>query len=206
MEQLLTYKSIPIEIEVNVRRGELRQTDQPRRAPSVRISGGRPGGGAIEAEPVNLKVDLSKFDTFTQGTPQSSSDGALKFTYQGTARIADNGGRHGEAGQPADLGARPEEITAKKASRTIESILGMLPKNKNSDISYSDGKLNIKYDYDADVPEDFWERMQRWEFIPAKIEVEIKQMPKLEIEYTGGPIYFPLSASPDYEPAVDIFA
>jgi hypothetical protein len=38
------------------------------------------------------------------------------------------------------------------------------------------------------------------DFIPPDLEVEIVEYPKVIIKYIGGPIYFPRSADPNYEP------
>ena len=51
----------------------------------------------------------------------------------------------------------------------------------------------------------FMERPE-FEFIPVSIEFIIEQMPELDIEYLGDPIYFPRSADPNYEPPLDVFA
>jgi hypothetical protein len=37
------------------------------------------------------------------------------------------------------------------------------------------------------------------EFVPGSVEFIVNQRPRLEIEYTGEPIYFPRSAAPGYE-------
>ena len=42
-------------------------------------------------------------------------------------------------------------------------------------------------------------------FTPGDIEISVEQMPKVIIKYTGGPIYVPRSADPNYE-AVDVQA
>ena len=45
-----------------------------------------------------------------------------------------------------------------------------------------------------------------FEFIPGSIEFVVSQMPDLEIEYLGDPIYFPRSADPNYKGEVDVIA
>lgn len=37
------------------------------------------------------------------------------------------------------------------------------------------------------------------EYVPGELKISVEQRPKVEIEYVGGPIYFPKSASMDYE-------
>jgi hypothetical protein len=94
-----------------------------------------------------------------------------------------------------------EDITLKanKASRSIEALLSALPKAKNSSgVSFSNGKLNVDYSLDDGVDISALIR-SNFEFVPGKIEFIVKQMPRLEIEYLGGPIYFPRSSDPNYE-------
>ena len=38
------------------------------------------------------------------------------------------------------------------------------------------------------------------EFIPGNVELIVRDRPRVEIEYIGGPIYVPPSANPNYEP------
>ncbi len=47
-----------------------------------------------------------------------------------------------------------------------------------------------------------WENLKKtpMKFIPGRIDVVVKSLPKVEIKYVGGPIYVPPSADPDYEP------
>ena len=59
-------------------------------------------------------------------------------------------------------------------------------------------RVPASVEYNLDRPE--------FEFIPGSIEFIIEQMPGLDIEYLGDPIYFPRSADPNYEPPLDVFA
>jgi hypothetical protein len=214
MQQLLSIKRIPIEIEVNVQRAELKPVDdsqdKSRKTPYVSVSR-RDDATLLRAEPV--KVDFpqisdaaqtKKYDLYTP------TGGGRSFTlaYQGYAKMDEDGAPQSTSFRP-DGGRAPAqdlEIKANKASRSIESVLSALPKAKNhSGVSFSNGKLSIDYSVDDGI--DLTEIMRRnFEFIPGKIEVVVTQMPRVEIEYLGGPIYFPRSADPNYEPPAGVSA
>ena len=68
------------------------------------------------------------------------------------------------------------------------------------DVSFDKGKLSLYYT-PSDVNID-WENLMvsPVEFVPGNIEFIIKEKARVEIEYTGGPIYVPASADPNYEP------
>lgn len=200
MEQLLSITRIPIKVEVKVHRGELRQVEDTAKtgtsgtsAPSVKVSALQDGGIRLQAEP--YKIDLSEVRNYDSYTP-SSSDNDITLTYEGIAKLADSAAKSSK------------NTGTKKVSSHIESVLQSLPKTKSSTVSYSNGILSINYQinakssenvsYDSDRPE--------FEFIPGSIEFIIEQMPRIDIEYLGDPIYFPRSADPNYEPPLDVFA
>lgn len=195
---LLSIKRIPIDIEVNVQKPELRplgSTDK--NTPKISVSHNN-DAFRLQAEP--LQVDISglsqrRFDSYS--TSSSEKDG-IKLTYKGYAKVNSDDGN-------ADSNKVKYPIKSKKAYRSIESILESLPKTKNkSGVSWDNGKLSIDYKLDDDS--DFLDMTEpKFEFVPGKIEFIINQMPGLEIEYLGEPIYFPRSADPNYEPPMDIF-
>lgn len=204
MEQLLNITRIPIKVEVKVQRPEFKQVENPvpASAPSVQVSAGQNGGLRLQAQP--YKVDLSENRNFDTYVPSAGSDEGITLTYQAVARLAEGG--NSAVKLPGN--DSQNHFNAQRVSRSIESVLQSLPKSKNSAVSYSDGTLSINYQISnssaventntKDIPE--------FEFIPGSIEFIISQMPKLDIEYLGDPIYFPRSADPNYEPPLDVFA
>ena len=205
MEQLLSIKHIPIKVEVKVQRPEFRRVENQgvsNAAPSVKLSAKKDGGLTLKAEP--YRMDLSNLKNYDSYVPSAGNDGDIVLTYEGIAKLVDNG----TAGVKTKLSSEAQQFTAKKVSRSIESVLQSLPKNKNSAVSYADGTLSINYSMqNADNSSEayFMERPE-FEFIPGSIEFIIEQMPELDIEYLGDPIYFPRSADPNYEPPLDVFA
>lgn len=203
MEQLLSYKHIPIKVEVKVQRAELRPVEDSGKtaaAPSVKVSSKQGGTLSLQAEP--YRVDLSDARNYDAYIPSTNTENGITLTYEAVAKLADNNQKSGETS-----GAQ------RRKPSSVEAALMALPKNRNRAVSYNNGTLSINYQMNmpsgADVSGgDPVEAIQftEFEFIPGSIEFIITQMPELDIEYLGDPIYFPRSADPNYEPPLDIFA
>lgn len=203
MEQLLSYKHIPIKVEVKVQRAELKPVEDSGKvaaAPSVRVSSNQGGKLSLQAEP--YRVDLSDARNYDTYIPSTNTENGITLTYEAVAKLADGTQKSGEA-----------NAAQRRKPSSVEAALMALPKNRNKAISYNNGTLSINYqmnmpDADKKSGGDSVEAMQftEFEFIPGSIEFIITQMPELDIEYLGDPIYFPRSADPNYEPPLDIFA
>ncbi len=205
MDQLLSIKHIPIKVEVKVTRGELKPVENSgANAPSVRVSSKKDGGLCLRADPYRIDLSESRnYDTYVPSAASEYDDG-FTLTYEAIAKLADNGGTGANSGIKQSGDSRA--FSARRASRSIESVLQSLPKSRNSAVSYADGTLSINYQMAAAQAADFTSDAPEFEFIPGSIEFIISQMPELDIEYLGDPIYFPRSADPNYEPIVDVFA
>lgn len=205
MEQLLSYKHIPIKVEVKVQRAELKPVEDSGHtaaAPSVKVSSNQGGGLRLQAEP--YRIDLSEARNYDAYIPSSGTENGITLTYEAVARFADGSQKSGEANGKQN-----------KKPSSVEAALMSLPKNRNKAVSYNNGTLSINYQMNMPSREvssasssDPVEAIQftKFEFVPGSIEFIITQMPELDIEYLGDPIYFPRSADPNYEPPLDIFA
>lgn len=205
MEQLLSIKHIPIKIEVNVTRPEFKAKKPEGDSPSVKISKQSDGGVTVAAQPYKIDLAEARYDSYTPSPVAASAD-SLTLTYGAVAKLP--GGE--EAAAALGNGQNSSQhIAAKGASRSIEAILNQLPKSKASKVSYNDGTLSINYRMDSGSSDEEFslpDLSGGFEFIPGSIEFVISQMPDLEIEYTGDPIYFPRSADPNYKGEVDVIA
>ncbi len=195
MEQLLSIKHIPIKVEVNVQRAEYRPVENNAgSAPSVQVSAKQGGGLRVQANP--YRVDLSENRNYDSYVPSASSAESFSLTYEAIARIAEGG---------TTQGADNSQFAAQK-SKSIEAVLQSLPKGKNNAVSYADGTLSINYQMQGSNTADLAADMAGFEFVPGSIEFVVTQMPEVDIEYLGEPIYFPRSASPNYEAPLDVMA
>lgn len=196
MEQLLSIKHVPIKVEVKVQRAELKPVENnTSNAPSVQVSAKQGGGVRVQANP--YRVDLSQSRNYDSYVPSANSENSFSFTYEAIAKIAEGG-----TAQNTDN----SQFAAQK-SKSIEAVLQSLPKGKNNAVSYADGTLSINYQMpDNKQQDDIFADMAGFEFVPGSIEFVVTQMPEIDIEYLGEPIYFPRSASPNYEAPLDVMA
>ena len=197
MDQLLSIKHIPIKIEVNVTNAQLKPREADPLEPSVKISRGS-DGVKVAAQPYKVDISSPKLDSYVPTNVQPSK---LTLTYDAGAKM---GGTDGTAS------AANTTAVSRSSSQSIEAILSRLPKSKESSISYNDGTLSINYsmigsDSSSDIGS-ISDLKNGFEFIPGDIEFIVSQMPDLEIEYLGDPLYFPRSADPNYKGEVDVIA
>ncbi len=198
MDQLLSIKHIPIKIEVNVTNAQLKPREADPLEPSVKISRGS-DGVKVAAQPYKVDISSPKLDSYVPTNVQPSK---LTLTYDAVAKMS---GTDGTAASTANTTA-----VSRSSSQSIEAILSKLPKSKESSISYNDGTLSINYsmigsDSSSDIGS-ISDLKNGFEFIPGDIEFIVSQMPDLEIEYLGDPLYFPRSADPNYKGEVDVIA
>ena len=195
MDQLLSIKHIPIKIEVNVTNAQLKPREADPLEPSVRISKSS-DGVRVAAQPYKVDISSQKLDSYVPTNVQPSK---LTLTYDAVAKM---GGTDGTAS------AANTTAVSRSSSQSIETILSSLPKTNDSSISYNDGTLSINYsminnDGSSDIGS-ISDLKNGFEFIPGDIEFIVSQMPELEIEYLGDPLYFPRSADPNYKGEVDV--
>lgn len=197
MDQLLSIKHIPIKIEVNVTNAQLKPREADPLEPSVKISRGS-DGVKVAAQPYKVDISSPKLDSYVPTNVQPSK---LTLTYDAVAKMC---------GTDCTASAANTTAVSRSSSQSIEAILSRLPKSKESSISYNDGTLSINYsmigsDSGSDIGS-ISDLKNGFEFIPGDIEFIVSQMPDLEIEYLGDPLYFPRSADPNYKGEVDVIA
>ena len=202
---LLDITTVPIKVEINITKGSFTnpRVNNPDKAFKMDIQTNN-GKLQIHSEPQKIKIDTYAARS-SMGYGQynnadlikNEAEKGIRIAYEGIARIASEGNQLARGASPAEIAAQNS-----RAGQTIQTIMEFLPKT-GADITFEDGVLNINYDA-GDVNID-WENAAAmpYEFTPGKVEFTIAQMPSVEIEYTGGPIYVPASSAPDYEPALD---
>ncbi len=202
---LLEITSVPIKVEINITKGEFKnpKVGNPDMAFKMNIQA-TDGKLKIDSEPQKIKIDTYAARSSMGYGQYNNADlikneaqKGIKIAYEGTARIASEGNQLVRGSSPAQIAAQNN-----RAGQTIQTIMDFIPK-EGADITFDKGVLNINYEA-GDVNID-WENAATipYEFTPGKVEFSIAQMPSVEIEYTGGPIYVPASSDPNYEPALD---
>ena len=202
MEPLLQIKTIPIKYEMKVQKAELRYT----KSKTEIIINNENGGMDINSKPVKLYIDTydarnSIIPTTMESVRQYASSG-LETASEATATYAEEAALLLDAKVQNPL----EQIFRQRAQMpTGEFGLTFLP-TTGPDLEWSSPDLNIKYQMDK-LSFDIRAAKGDFEFIPGSVEISITQMPDVQIEYIGKPMYVPPSAAKyfDHEP-IDILA
>ncbi|MCL2693918.1 MAG: DUF6470 family protein [Oscillospiraceae bacterium] len=190
-QNLLNITTIPISIEINIVKGELRNPNAPK--PKINIQTGD-GGIKIQAEHAKINIDTYAarssmgYGNYNPGDlVKKESDKGIKLAYQGTARIVKEGNALAKGTTTGQLA-----IQNNRAGASIQTIMEHIPKS-GADVTFEKGTLNINYEM-RDLNID-WDNLKTvpLQFIPGRVEFNIAQMPQVIIEYTGRPIYFPAS-------------
>lgn len=197
MEPLLRITTIPIDIEVKINRATLEPVDNE--LPKVKISRDK-GEFNIDAEPVSIQIDNTRmYNSIGLKKPLARGieygEKGLSVSYQAVAKIVDNGVN--VAGARTNASEIATQEWTSDALSAFEHVTAFIPED-GPDISWKDGKLNINYTADK-LNIDFDIHKTRFKFTPGSVELIVNQLPRVEIEYTGDPIYFPASANPNYQ-------
>ncbi len=202
MYPLIEIKSVPIELQFKTTNASLEYT---RGTAEMEISRSEQGGVDVRSRPIQVKLD-----TFEQrGGRFSAANAAVSAAvgqptqaqYQATSAYAEQGqiqlsARIGQSipqaapmpGQGADSGYTAPDIQP----------------STGVSVNWEDGAMQIRYAMDK-LNFDWKIDRGEFKFTPGDIEISIAQRPSLTIKYTGGPIYVPRSADPNYQP-VDVNA
>jgi hypothetical protein len=211
MKQLLSIKRIPMDIEINVTPWKFERDREAAKAAArdVRSPASAPIHSPVTPtttgghSPLPVINDFSDKDYFEFGGNLPS--GAPFGYYQPTGTSVGSDGGVQANFEEDDLVAaiRNNPIRAQMASRPIESltaqVAGRASGHKNV-INWSNNKQNV--DFEATSGGDYTAVASKpeWKFVPSSVEVVVNQLPGLEIEYIGSPLYFPRSADPNYVP------
>lgn len=192
MDQLLSIRTTPIAVEILIDNAKVKYNS---RLPKVEVSR-QEGGLQMKADPIKINIDTFEMrqsiglKSNTTLINEAAQKG-IKIAYQAIAKYAQEGN---ELADPSGMSIA--QIAASKLSSQVETALDFLPKD-GPDISWDGGKLSIHYQMDELNMDWDTTGLTNFEFIPGKIEFDVKQLPKVEIEYLGGPIYVPPSADPE---------
>ncbi len=195
---LIQITTIPINIEIKITNAKF---DYPEdRQPKVNITT-KNGGYVMEAEPLKVNIDTYEarkslgYGNMTDADmlSQKAQEG-WSIAFQGTAKVASEGDQLARGMTASEIA-----IQNARAGATVETIMEFLPK-EGANITFDAGKLSI--DYQMGSQEFDWDVVNQlpMEFVPGSVELIVRDRPRVEIEYIGGPIYFPRSSDPNYDP------
>ena len=197
---LIQITTIPINIEIKITNAKF---DYPEdRQPKVNITT-KNGGYVMEAEPLKVNIDTYEarkslgYGNMTDADmlAQKAQEG-WSIAFQGTAKVASEGNQLARGMTASEIA-----IQNARAGATVQTIMEFLPK-EGANITFDEGKLSI--DYQMGSQEFDWDIVNQlpMEFVPGSVELIVRDRPRVEIEYIGGPIYFPRSSDPNYDPPI----
>ncbi len=169
----------------------------------MEISRSEQGGVNVTSRPIQVKLDTfeqrgGKFAAANAAVSQSVQQ-PTQAQYQATSAYAEQG--------QIQLSARIGQ-SIPQAAAPAQSGSGYTPPASNPstgvNVQWEDGAMEIRYAMDK-LNFDWKIDRGEFKFTPGDIEISVAQKPSLTIKYTGGPIYVPRSADPNYQP-VDVNA
>lgn len=190
MQQLLSIKTTPIQIDYQVTNAQL---NYKTKNPVVEISRQK-GGFEMHSEPIKVKIDnfevRQSIGLKSNGTlVQEYSDKGKSDVYEAISQILDEGN---QIVNPH--GMTIPQMASQKASKTIETVLDFLP-SARPEMTWEGGTLDVNFTPDTiNMDFDSTDRIN-FEYTPAQVQFSIKQYPSVNIEYLGGPMYVPPSAA-----------
>ncbi|MDR2132906.1 MAG: hypothetical protein LBP30_06110 [Clostridiales Family XIII bacterium] len=190
MKPLISIETIPISIEYTTTRPQKVDT----RLQSAKLNVSKENDRVtITGNPIRIQLQ----DRFEQNIPRY---------YTATAEYAENGTLSMNVRFQDDPGAAAgDALRYRAAAGGIDRMIDARPKASAEPEPVSSMPfIGLKIDFDmAKISEPQASmRSAETDFIPPDLEVEIVEYPKVIIKYVGGPIYFPKSADPNYEPPV----
>lgn len=196
MKPLLEIQTVPISIEFKVTPAARQKTHGTAELEISRETNVL----RIKSRAIHLNVDTFETrNSIVETTMRSNETMAQKgvsAAYEATARFAREGNMLLDVHLNEDAFGQiaASRIADQKKDFNIEFLPSVPP-----ELNWTPGDMQIQYEMDKLNFE--WKTNQGdFEFIPANIEFNITQRPKVIIKYVGSPIYVPPSADPSYKP------
>jgi hypothetical protein len=200
MKPLISIETIPISIEYTTTRSQQKGNTRSVQSAKLNISTEN-DRVTITSNPIRIQLQ----DRFEQNAPQY---------YTATAEYAENGRLRmnvqfqddkdavaGEALRYRAVGSGIDRMVDARSNAGAQAQQSQ-PARQSQPVS-SMPFIGLKIDFDMAKFSDAQGAAQgasTADFIPPDLEFEIVEYPKVIIKYVGGPIYFPRSADPNYEP------
>jgi hypothetical protein len=192
MKPLISIETIPISIEYTTTRPQQKSNTSLQ---SAKLNVSKQNDRVtITSNPIRIQLQ----DRFEQNIPQY---------YTATTEYAENGKLRMNVQFQDDPNAEGETLRYRAAGSGIDRMIEETPKTTRPVMPQPVSSMpfiGLKIDFDmAKLTEtQTTEQHAETDFIPPDLEVEIVEYPRVIIKYIGGPIYFPRSADPNYEPPV----
>ncbi|MDR2355189.1 MAG: hypothetical protein LBE16_03240 [Clostridiales Family XIII bacterium] len=190
MKPLISIETIPISIEYTTTRPQQKSSTSLQ---SAKLNVSKENDRVtITSNPIRIRLQ----DRFEQNVPRY---------YTATTEYAENGTLRMNVQFQDDPNAEGDALRYRAAGNGIDRMIDAAPQRTDTQAQPVSAMpfIGLKIDFDMAKLSETQSAAQSAEtdFIPPDLEVEIIEYPKVIIKYVGGPIYFPRSADPNYEPS-----
>ncbi|MFA9423334.1 MAG: DUF6470 family protein [Sedimentibacter sp.] len=193
---LIEIKTVPMSMEfkINKARFEIASSDA-----SFELT--RENGGLqMKMNPAKMNIDTvdARYSTSVKSAMISVNNGAekgIKASYNATASYAEDG----NLTLNVNFTDNPISEIAMRKFLSDVNFNNDFTTSVGQNISFESGELSINFQMDKS---DFDWSVTRPEFnfIPGSIELIVNEYPRVEINYTGTPLFVPRSSDPNYKP------
>lgn len=193
--QLIEITSTPIKYEMEITPAKLEYSSE--KIPKMNAQVTSPD---MKINMNNISVKLDTYEARRSLGFEKVSDRIKSAAQKAMQSVSDVTREYVEMGK--QMGSIQNKVTIPQIIRqknvdNSQLITAFLPSSgadlywqpNNIDIDYTPGKTNIDWNINP----------TELVFTPGSVHVKIVQRPTVEIEYTGGPVYIPKSADPNYE-------
>lgn len=189
MEPLLKITTTSMEYELKIQRARLEYSSSKSEVINNHIK----GGFTMKNHPIKLHLDTydarnSVCPTTTESVRQAASKGK-SAAMEATATYA----KESAMLLSPNSNALNQIFSQRAQQPTGEFGLRFIP-TTGPEIEWSDPDLSMQYQMDK-LSFDIKVANGNFEFIPGSVEMSITQMPDVNIEYIGKPIYVPPSSA-----------
>ncbi len=197
MEQLIKITTIPIEYEFKISNAKFERRSS---TAELEISRNEGGGMQIKSRPIRLNLDTyearnSVVPTTKTAIYQAAQKGQ-NAAYEATAQFASEGKMLLRAKVGSEALSNLFEQRAEQPKGDFK--MGFIP-TTGPNIEWEPPEISIQYEMDK-LNFDTKVANGNIQFVPGSIELVINQLPDVQIDYIGDPIYVPPSAAEMFNP------
>jgi len=195
MKPLLSIQTVPIAIEYKTTSAKIERSSDRSEMEITR----KKGGFSMKSNPIKINIDTfearnSIVPTAMRSISQSAEDG-IKTVRNTMARFAEEGQllvNNTKGPQIFD------QIFEARVDENKQFTLDFVPKYPAM-ITWTPPELNMEYELDK-LTFNWKTNKGEFQFVPASVDFNITEYPRVIITYTGDPMYVPPSADPNYIP------
>lgn len=197
-QNLLKITQTPANMQISINDGTLTNRNDPE--PLINVQTGE-GGYRIETTPAKINVDTYAARSSMGYGEYNSMDFHKVEVQKAKQRGSDAIRKIVNDGNAMARGTKAPQIAmqALKAKTHIATETTFFPEG-GADVSFQEG--GVELDYKMKEVNIDWQNLEvsKLKFTRGSVDINIIDKGGVEIEYTGKPLYVPLSANPDYDP------